>query len=103
MARSRDALWQIYIFRVPYYQRKVLMLIILSIPLALLCFFLGFLCYKRVYYKHALVLTLLGFLLLCFAISMIVAGYYVNQMIRQETVSVESRKPPFSEEIEIYS
>ncbi len=67
-----------------------MLMIILSIPICLLSFFLAFLCYRRAHYQHTLILVIIGLLLLCFSVGMIIAGYFTNQVIQQETTATEN-------------
>jgi len=67
-----------------------MLMILLSIPVCLLSFFLAFLCYRRTHYQHTLVLVIIGLLLLCFSVGMIIAGYFTSQVIQRETTATEN-------------
>ncbi len=60
------------------------MVALLSGPLAVLCFVLAFLCYRRARYQHTVVLTLIGIVMLAITIGIIGAGLLMGEMIKTE-------------------
>lgn len=56
-----------------------MLIVILAIPVCLLAFYLTYLCYRRQYYKHSLVIGSMAIGLLLFVISMVSASYWLWQ------------------------
>ena len=63
------------------------MMVILTGPISLLCFYLSYLCFRRKFHKHALVIG--GFALFFFILSVVIlgAGYYTWLSVEAETLA----------------
>jgi hypothetical protein len=50
----------------------------------MLCFYLAYLCYRHDLYQHTLVLTVIAVFTLVLSVTLIGAGYVMNEMIKTE-------------------
>lgn len=64
------------------------MLILLSGPICLLCFYLAGLCYRRAYYRHTLVLGIFAVLLLIITFGLIGASVYTWDQFQIEAAGL---------------
>jgi len=65
-----------------------MLMVILSAPLCLLCFYLTYLCYRRGLMKQTLVLGIFAMMFLLFTLSMIGASYYTWEALKVEAASL---------------
>ncbi len=65
-----------------------MLMVILSAPLCLLCFYLTYLCYQRGLMKQTLVLGIFAIMFLLFTLSMIGASYYTWEALKVEAASL---------------
>lgn len=63
------------------------MMVILTGPISLLCFYLSVLCLRRKYHKHALVLAGFALFFLFLSVAILGAGYYTWLSLEAETVA----------------
>ncbi|MBW2450749.1 MAG: hypothetical protein JRF07_00160 [Deltaproteobacteria bacterium] len=61
-----------------------MMVVLFSVPLSMLCFYLAYLCYRHDLYQHTLVLTVIAVFTLVLSVTLIGAGYVMNEMITTE-------------------
>lgn len=73
------------------------MMVILTGPISLLCFYLAFLCLRRNFRKHALILGGFAFFFLVLSVIILGAGYYTWQAL--DNGSVASLYFPFDTEL----
>lgn len=59
-----------------------MLMVILSAPLCLLCFYLAWLCYRRAFYRQALVLGGFALVFLLFTLGMLGASYYTWEAMK---------------------
>lgn len=64
------------------------MMAVISVPAFLLCTYLAILCYRKRFYQHTLVLTLIAILMLFVSLGIIWASYYTGVVINREWVSL---------------
>ncbi|WP_303720219.1 hypothetical protein [Malonomonas rubra] len=63
------------------------MMLLLTGPICLLCFYLSFLCLRRKFHKHALVLGGVALFFLVLSLALIGAGYFTWLSLNAETIA----------------
>lgn len=63
-------------------------IIFLTIPGCLLSFYLAFLCYRKAYYTHALVLSMVAGFLLIVTLAVVVIGYSAWSVIDEKLITL---------------
>jgi heme/copper-type cytochrome/quinol oxidase subunit 4 len=63
-----------------------MLMVILATPVCLLCFHLTYLCYRKKYYTHSLVIGGFAFVLLIFVVAMIGASYWTWEALTVDNV-----------------
>ena len=61
-----------------------MMMVFLTAPACLLSFFLAYLCYKRAYYRHMLVLSVFAVCMMVVTISILGVGYFMLAEMSEE-------------------
>jgi hypothetical protein len=62
--------------------------IFLTAPICLLCSYLAFICYKKSYYQHTIVLSLCALFMLIVTLGIIGISYSAWNVIEEELVSI---------------
>jgi hypothetical protein len=63
-------------------------IIFLTVPGCLLSLYLAFLCYRKAFYKHALVLSMVAGFMLIVTLAVVVIGYSAWCVIDEELVTL---------------
>ena len=63
-------------------------IIFLTAPACLLSFYLAFLCYRKAFYTHALVLSMVAGFMLIVTLAVVVIGYSAWSVIDEELVTL---------------
>ncbi len=71
-------------------------IIFLTAPASLLSFYLAFLCYRKAYYSHALVLSMVAGFMLIVTLAVVVIGYSAWNVIDDELVTLGQIASDFS-------
>lgn len=61
-----------------------MMMVFLTAPACLLSFFLAYLCYKRAYYRHMLVLSVFAVCMLLVTVGILGVGYFMWMEVNEE-------------------
>lgn len=63
--------------------------VFLTAPICILCFYLAFICYRKAYYTHTFVLSLLAVFMLVITLGIIGISYSAWSVIDKELVSLQ--------------
>ena len=67
---------------------RIMIFVFLTAPICILCFYLAFMCYRKAYYTHTVVLSLFAVFMLVITLGIIGVSYSAWNVIDEELVSL---------------